>query len=169
MQTVVQEWMLSTHHIEARQPLQQFAVAVFQSMSLIDDCYTPVDFPQLLQIRYDRLICRYQHMETEYIGNGMALTNDSYQNTSCTHPEKRKCTASTSCLLNTAQLSCTNNDTHSYTIHFQRIGSHTLWVKCKNQCAALMTRCAQNGGWYLWTLAFHSWMATQLLPIFWSY
>jgi len=82
--------MFITYHIKARQSLQQFAVAVFQSMSLINNCYTPVDLPQLLQIWYDHLVRCYQHVATEDIGDRMALTNDSNQNTSHSGPEQKE-------------------------------------------------------------------------------
>lgn len=74
--------IFSTYHIKAGKSLQQFAVAVFQPMSLINDCYTPVDFPQLLEVRDDHFIGRDQHMETEYIGNRMTLTNSNFQHIS---------------------------------------------------------------------------------------
>ena len=51
-------------------------------MCLVDDRHTPVNFPQLFQVRYDHLVGCDQHVETEYVSNGTTLMNSSFQHVS---------------------------------------------------------------------------------------
>jgi len=80
----------STYHIKTRQSLQQFAVAILQPMSLVDDRNTPVNFPQLLEVGYDHLIGRDQRVETEYVGNRTTLANSNFQHINQAGTGKRK-------------------------------------------------------------------------------
>jgi len=63
----------TTYHFKATETLQKFAIPIFQSMCLINDCNSPVNGTQFLQVRDDHFICCYQSMKFVHIRYSITL------------------------------------------------------------------------------------------------